>query len=429
MPRYPSRAYRPNSARNPGLPSSQGGGNPLAGWLGNPGNQGSPANDNLPIPANDNIAAALEMVLPEIAPRILPRVAARVIPALALAMLAYELSKRFWNPLSPNGENFIYVDPAKWQLDSLCNPNANFGHYTATWPNCAGQYAVNKRNAQNSGPNPATYSIWENTEVAYPPSGFFTYMKPGIRYIKVPGSFTGRINIRNAPYVGFPMVPTPWSPAHPSLNPAAVKPLAPGPGITPSGIPWTALPGVGPNPNAPKSTQRDVGYGTGGNVARDGEPTAHTGTAGEPVGRTAPGHEYRPPPRGTREAKGIVEPGAANLIRRMFDAISEFEDLVDAVYWSISGVKKLPPKWYRDPLGNWHRQNPSLLDKTRFVYDNVSNIDLGRMLQNIAIAQLQDAFWGAIGRAQAKGARNVYEQGIGNPSRTYTLSRRFGSFN
>lgn len=420
---YPVR-YRPARYRAPSRSGSQGsGGVPQAGF----GPRLAP-----PTPANtenyfDDVSAALDRA--QIAPaRILPRFLGRAIPILGGALLAYELF-RWYNDrtnLQQLGKFEFYADPAWWVLDQACSPMVNFRTYTNGWPVC-GTWPVGRNANQTVPTNPLHFYLWFDTGEAYLPGHPSNKMNAGLHYKRVDLG-AAQLPPYAFPYAGYPALPSIAPFPMPQLNPWQNPIQGPVPEFAPMGIPVSALPNVNPLPDIPTEVQWQTGPRARPRYEQFSpwEATLSPRT----TTRVTPRPNFPPrarPRKGEKDRKFIVSPGANNVIRRVFDYTSEYEDFIDALYWAVPG-KKIPPKFWKDPLGNWHRQDAGIIEKSEFVYKNLDNIDMEKAIKNVARNQLTDAFWGRIGKAQAKGARNVHDTGTGSPSRTYTISRRFGTF-
>lgn len=382
------------------------------------------ANENWPTPANDNY--------PRLPSRSPLRGLGRFIPWIGVALTAAELARRYtlgnYGPLK--------LDQAGYHIDSSC-PGASpqLIKISQSYPACGVDYVINLTPERPS-----------------PTHGFVTWeVMPVTPYMNVPGAFLARgaskwlpdnFLVPNSGYSKFaamnwPMLPmsavNPW----PTINPATVPILQPTP--VPLPVPWSVSPHLQPGPE-PLSVQYEQGYavpvGTPGLPAVSppevwlGPSAPELGAPGtawalSPRGatRVAPGHRYERPPRRTRERKFIVAPGTNYFIRRLFDAATETEDFIDVLYKHTKADK--PNKgWVKGPDGKWYKVKPTIQEKTKFIYDHVDKLNVKSAFFGLIDEYLGDLYWGAQGRLLAKAARETHRQGLGSPSRSYSLSRR-----
>lgn len=250
------------------------------------------------------------------------------------------------------------------------------------------------------------------------------------------------------------------------------------PSGTPLPIPIGAWPHIGPNANVPSTTQiqtggykRDVAQPTKPVVAKPAElptwveslpipmqqglskplpasanPVITLASQGQST--TADPHKFQPPGRGEKENKFVMKPNAKNLVLRTFNGVSEYRDLVDALYWAIdtdSGYtgnirygKKIydwrrPPGrkvWWKDSAGKWQSRwvnDVSLQEKSDFIYRHWADLDLAKAAANVLKNELGDYAYGRLGAQYGKAARAAYNAGVAQPSRSPTLSRASGN--
>lgn len=141
-------------------------------------------------------------------------------------------------------------------------------------------------------------------------------------------------------------------------------------------------------------------------------------------GYARPEHVRARPDRNTRERKAIVSPGTANLMRKIYDFTTEAADFLDAAYKAVDNTDYTRIR-YGKHLKKYKMlpRDAGLHEKAQFVWEHHNDIRLEKFIENLLNNNLEDTYIGWTGRAQAKGARNVYDSGLGNPSRTYTVSR------
>lgn len=444
---YPAgSAWRGNAARGGGSPSAAFR-NSLAGRFGIPGNLANAANDfHLPTPANDNFR------VPKGGLRI-ARGAGRLLGLIGVGLALYEL----YDYLQPGGQRALDIRGSWDLLDSCGRPPTTLRWNQSYGGNCALTDSVIS-DGPDQGPQTGFikgFTLWANTiPPKYYINGVSITADPAARYQQVFGPAPG---IRNNAAFEYPMwdapfISNPW----PVLNPHGmpINQFLP----VPEHLPYSVLPHLTPNPDAPASTQLEVG-----NSIRPGglaTPIGDTVPLPPPVGVPAtptnvvpgtavevtpqgmfhilPEHVYEPPGRNVKERKFIANVGTSYLIRRLYDAATELEDFVTALYQSIEvpplrGVnadrqahmrlQKPRPTFWKDPFGKWHKKWPSLAEKSRYVYEHAGDINLQKAIQNIAKNEIKDRIFGKVGRVAAKAARNTHNQGLGSPSRSYQLTR------
>lgn len=249
-------------------------------------------------------------------------------------------------------------------------------------------------------------------------------------------------------------------------------------GHPPLPVPFGVWPGVRPNSNVPSSVQiqtegydRDttkpvetvtkptVAIPTGietlplpvQDVLSKPVPTSGPVTvtlASQGQSTTADPHKMKPPGRGEKESKFKMKPGPRNLVLRTFNNVSEYKDLIDALYWAIDtdpgysgniryGVKQYdwrrPPGrkvWWKDSDGKWQSRwvhDVSLQEKSDFIYQHFKDLDLAKAAANILKNEIGDTAYGAIGRRLGKAAQATHKSGVAQPARAPTLSRASGN--
>lgn len=121
------------------------------------------------------------------------------------------------------------------------------------------------------------------------------------------------------------------------------------------------------------------------------------------------------PPRGVKERKAKFRNGAfAVMGRQVVDGITESMDVFEAVWESI-------PAWRRGQfVGNFKRANgklPTVIDRANFVYRNAQYIDVGVLMRNLVLNQVEDAIIGRLigGANQSEFVKWGRERGLSSP--------------
>lgn len=454
---YPSGGYRSAVARALGgtrgaFNTPSGGFSPVR--FGIPANLPTPANFNLPVPANDNVLGAARRGASRGA-----LVARRVFPALAIGLAAYELWQ--WHN---HGQNRIMgkatrVDLSYWTIGLNCSGTYDSIRWNNLPPNCAADQVIGPGTGTPQTGPAKSFAFWQTFPLRYYINGVSLVAQPGVVYTAFK---SGPVPAKSMPYTGWPLAEGLPLRIIPALNPAAMPVNAFNP--VPMPIPWSVAPGVSPNPREVSSQSLQQGYGPqpGGHAAPVGDPLPSVDIAtgagqlpsslprgqAEPLPNSAPRaepHSNTKPPRGTKERKWKANVGASFLIRRLYDAATETEDFLDAIYWSIPhnrmyGVNgdrqaylrtetdRPRGSWWKDPLGKWHRRSPSAVEKADYIRKHWRDIDIQKAIHNLAENQVKDWAFGKFGKAAGKAAQNTHDKGLGSPSRGYSVTRAAGHF-
>jgi len=141
---------------------------------------------------------------------------------------------------------------------------------------------------------------------------------------------------------------------------------------------------------------------------------------GRETGPAPGGNPSRPGPR-TKERKFIAT--SNGRIMRLFNAVTEFDDLVDAFYFAIAhptgGINggrytrfadsqgrvlfsKPKPTFWKDPLGKWHKNKVPLQDKVEYVWRHLNHINMNKAIRNLITNELSDRVYGKLGRVNAR---------------------------
>lgn len=428
-------AWRGSSPVSP--PGSQKGGGGLPGGrFGSPGNMPKPANDNLPTPANDNTPLGWDpgSLGYDASARVLGRALGRYAPIIGAAMLAYD-RYQWYNNLGVYAPLTDDVTAPGATVTVNCGPGGSTMRYRNgfTVTGCGNNLPISPTSDRvQDGPFKGMF-IWDIV-APYPPNPNLPLAAPVRAYA---WTSPGPMRVGNHVTAHFPSLPY-ENQGHPRIGVAgegapAIKPnpfpsLAPSttpimqPSPTPAPIPWIVLPGLPWDVNSPSTVQRVEAYDAPQDVRANNPEHAIDIVSGEAV---APEHSYARPPSGTKEKK-FASSGTKGtaLIRQLFDAASEAEDLLDSFYWAVEGRKRPLREWVRTPTGKWARRKLTIQEKAIWLGQNFDAINWQLAVENVVKNEIQDRFYGYIGQRMRDAAQRVYQSGVGSPSRTYTLSRR-----
>lgn len=135
-------------------------------------------------------------------------------------------------------------------------------------------------------------------------------------------------------------------------------------------------------------------------------PFPPPGATGGPVVRWGPRVRQRP---GRREKEKKVRslPGAAQIVYRAANWVTETADLVDSFWWA------LPAKYRSRPVrvGD-HWEKPPLQAQLRDLYRHWDKVDMDKALKGVVNNMLEDAAIGAFGEASKRGARASMDAGF-----------------
>lgn len=231
------------------------------------------------------------------------------------------------------------------------------------------------------------------------------------------------IPIRYAPIPTYqPVVASPDLPVD-MITPLlpAYSPLLPnGPALTPvqpkiNGKPKT-------NPWFPVTYQPVVEYGPSPRPVPS-HPSAQPVTEIEVDGTGSPAvrpalHFNKPPPRGTREKKTSVNLGMHPLLKKAVGQFTEGLDLVAVAYKALPDEYKL-----RYPGSNYVWRFPPPHLQLKAVYDNIEHLDMQQFVIGFIGNQIEDRFYGMIGKRAGRHARDWYDATGRNDRSAWLTSR------
>lgn len=264
------------------------------------------------------------------------------------------------------------------------------GEYTGVWPWTAACGRI--RSASNLESQIGTGFFAKGTPLPAWVDGFTVYGKlpyplpPFYRYGQT-GTYTrftpdeGVVSPWPGAIVAPVPVPLPY-PVHPLLNPIGVP---------------RAMPGRAPRPSPARGPLDLPGQAREAGNASPREPVAelHPQVVVTPRGATVTGEPRgparKPPPRREKEKKTAGEKAVAKVATAAF-ALTEFQDLVDALVDAIPGPR---PKM----------RAPARLD---YLLDNFDRMDASQALENVVENFVQDFF---IGKGTAAAQKKLKELG------------------
>lgn len=115
-------------------------------------------------------------------------------------------------------------------------------------------------------------------------------------------------------------------------------------------------------------------------------------------------HAAATAPPGTREIKFTVGalPGAGVYLG-VVNFVTEFSDLVNALYNALPRDLRLKPHFYRDPIsGKWRTQIVSPTQKLEVVYNNWKDLDGLKALRNVVVNEAGDRLYGTAGKLKGE---------------------------
>lgn len=125
----------------------------------------------------------------------------------------------------------------------------------------------------------------------------------------------------------------------------------------------------------------------------------------------------RPPPR-TKERK-LKLPAVAVGFIKIVNTLTEGVDFIDSAYNALPESKQA--KW-KDTPHKW--RNPTVQAKLKALYDNYNDVDLSVFLDNLITNQIEDMFYGRLGRLNADASKRL---GLLQYGGLNSLSRRTGN--
>lgn len=122
--------------------------------------------------------------------------------------------------------------------------------------------------------------------------------------------------------------------------------------------------------------------------------------------RLRPSQHRNRKPRSNEREKKVVVAATRTIAGRVFGAVTEAGDAVDAVY------DALPEKLRRRERAKRHGRDPRLQTKLRILWENWEEVDVVEAINNLALNHLQDY---AIGQANRRTQRALTEAGWRRP--------------
>lgn len=177
----------------------------------------------------------------------------------------------------------------------------------------------------------------------------------------------------------------PYQPAQPAIRRSAIIPVG-----TPKALPLNA-----PKPNGPT---REAGYSRPGRLRLDqGDSPSRVVETGTLPGFISPpggNHTIAPPGRGVKESKHILAMDNGSWLGRIVGFTGEVVDFIGAIY------KALPPEVRRQ-----YGSNPTPQVMLEALYRHHHRIDWGEAFVNIIGEQIEDRFYGELGKLAGRAAR------------------------
>lgn len=423
---------------------------PAPGRSPNPAKVPTPANDNFPKPpkpANDNVRRGARAV-------------GRYTRWLRGGLIASAAAALFGDRTMGTRINLDGYSPTV-----NCTP----GGTTLNVAGNCGNFIVNIPWPAPVTGRPLNVSLWSIIE--WRPNGLQMVVSHAVRFTRVANEVWRR------PVQGGFLSPLP-APAYdlppvPALEPYKVPPLYPA-GV-PAPVPFSAVPRIPANPNAPGGTGRVGGYRPpprtvvpgGWPINPDASPRPPTrpnelpsesiNLDGVAVPRLNPRpHRIDPPKRGEKERKFVAKDGFTNAVMKVIGYVGEIGDAIDAFYEALPVSLKLrrkyisedkwgpyvkefvldrKPTWQAvdgkrgfqygrvitDKAGKrWYLKPLTHAEKGAQVYKYFDKLDykyMARALENLSANEVQDRLFGEssgrLNRSLRKSRRYGYDSGRG----------------
>lgn len=397
------------------------------------------------------------------------RIGGRVLPvilAVEAGMFAYDLLQQY-------GPFTLDIRGTGWNISNNCGRPPQWPSTNGA-PNCIQTFGIAPFPIPFRDGEPATAgrTLWEVMPLTYNSSGQVLAERA---YVIVG---TGTIGVRNNYNSVIPLARPDWNEVPwlvLGLNPMTAPILQPRPREEP--IPFPVLPHLKPNPDVPSKEQWSATYDVpvsvetfpavppqvnvetlplppalvdilnpgGGGVAQPGEAVVFPAIPGA-IGQVVPEpHKNEPPKKREKELKFRASRGFAKVAMEVFNAFSETEDLVDALYYSIRNkytghivhgrklydgeMKPARKVWFKDRNGKWKSRwvyDANVAEKAAYVYRNYDRIDLAAAFENLMMNEIEDRVYGKVGKLHG-GAALAASNATGYvQTRTSTLSRSSG---
>lgn len=397
-----ARGY-PGTRRAPRIPGQSGGYRP--GFPANdprpPSQPRKPANfpkqRSLPVEFGKRVPRSPKMVPGwQHGLRIGGKVAGRLVPGLGWALLAYDIWQIFRGKSEPgfdlsgftnvcgSGGDFIMSTTS-----SVACPNLGSDTYVFEGTGTGTEVVLGEWQFEwLFGLHRVTYkSAWERDEAGDPPEWS-----------------------EGGPAVALPE-PMPLIYYRPWIDPISLPIGQPVPGPEPNRDPYPTRQPQNPYRSPSEQTQRGPApHRQPAHHAKPYQRPAHiTRVSGTRLSRGNGFHNEVPPEKGTKEKKYIA--AAAGGFARLLSSVTEGIDLIDAAYDALHWNRRT----WKGRDGKWRPREITPQGKIKAVYDNFDAFDVPQFVNNVVANQIEDMFYGSIGRASAKSIRNnpYYKSPVG----------------
>lgn len=341
----------------------------------------------------------------------LSRLALRAVPWIGLALTLYDLWE-WWKDqqqsLQPGVGGSVNRCPAGYPAFGLPIPQ----HHTRSplFANCNILQAIPNPETYANGVFGNIYTWWMN----HYQTGAGAHRGDYFIRVDYSGSYN-EINLERIQFAGTAPAPAPSPIA--TIDPMQL-PIHGQVGVL-QPVPWAIQPYLHPNPFRDPTQQPRSGNTLPAPVVSPGGSEVTPiqwvpGVSNPPAPR--PQHTKQPPGARTKEKKFIMSMAQRSTIGMIFNAVTEFDDLLDAFYKALPKEYKLKSKFYKDPLGKWRRSDPTIDEKFMQVYRALLHHDaqgvpyIRQVIRNIVQNQVGDFLGGYLGKKNAQ-----YNQKTGRP--------------
>jgi hypothetical protein len=372
------------------------------------------------LPANDPRPLMKSSAMSRLSSKGLLKLGGRFVPVLSALLLLYDLYA-LYEMLNRDSDEY---DMSGWT--HICGSGAsnliNFDQPCGTTETYISQDTYDNQSGKLGGfPSLRTAHFWQIVEPHPDYSGViilrnntkykneYEYDPPVPSKIPAGPSYVPKGNPINAP-----------SPI-PTLAPDTVPIHAPSP--IPVGIPYKVLPALRVDPNKATGQNREVRYEVPPSFTSRPElapdelplaaPTQVISSSPSALPRNIPTtHKLtnRARKKGEKERK-LKAKSFMGFALRIGSGVTEMIDLVDVLYEAIPFEYK--PRYITKDgyVTRWVLRHPSPLDKMQAIYTNFDKIPLADAIEGLILNELEDRFYGTIGKKVADASQNLKPHG------------------
>lgn len=351
-----------------------------------------PANDNIPKPANDNMRQRRSGLR---SAKYSLRLSRYGFVGVGISLLTYYQALQRAKD-QPDMGPFMDLQSGRWQIFCPIIGSLQYGYTQGTV--CGGGF-------HDPVPGPGLFisptDTWFHADGRYHWSPYYADPVPFFPDAIKQSAHWRRIEVAPKPaiapghrwYPDFehdPFLDIPWLPR---IDPEVEPPLRVRP--RPDPVPRRLKPRQRPSRRSVPGHRPEFGPRT------TTQPRPRTGTKLEPGRRNVPTsrpHDRRPPRKKEKEKKLIA---TNRVIQKLVNPVTEANDFVNSLFRAL-------PRWVQNKCIGQH--GVTIQARASCIYRNIDRMNVDKAVKNVILNEIEDRFFGALGKAQGKAKRNIFNQ-------------------